>query len=61
MFVHRRAITGVKEEDVLQALPSHLRLETLIWLEGDAITRVPFFRQVYSTAGLIANLRPTVR
>lgn len=34
---------GVDEKVVLENLPTHLRMEALLFLEGETITKVPFF------------------
>jgi len=37
---------GMDEKRVLENMPSHLRMETLVFLEADAISKVPFFKNV---------------
>ena len=49
-----RASKGMDEKKVLEALPPHLRMEALVFLEGDAIRKVPFFSS--ASAGLINSI-----
>lgn len=49
-----RSSKGMDEKRVLEALPPHLRMEALVFLEGDAIRKVPFFSS--ASAGLINSI-----
>jgi CRP-like cAMP-binding protein len=45
---------GMDEKKVLASLPAHLRMEALVFLEGDAIRKVPFFAA--ASSGLINSI-----